>query len=101
MALNSSTTHILQVACRTCDFGAGSDLEAVAVMTGTLRWTSWAPNVFCTQLLVAALTCVAQSSAKDDHESSFSLWRAFVVGRVSFSASHCEYQYSLPPTHDP
>lgn len=34
------------VACRTCDFGAGSDLEAVAVMTGTLRWTSWAPNVF-------------------------------------------------------
>ncbi|KAG1761900.1 mediator complex subunit Med5-domain-containing protein [Suillus occidentalis] len=70
------------VACRTCDFGAGSDLEAVAVMTGTLRWTSWAPNVFCTQLLVAALTCVAQSSAKDDHESSFSLWRAFVVGRL-------------------
>ncbi|KAG1757493.1 mediator complex subunit Med5-domain-containing protein [Suillus lakei] len=70
------------VACRTCDFGAGSDFEAVAVMTGTLRWTSWAPNVFCTQLLVAALTCVAQSSAKDDHESSFSLWRAFVVGRL-------------------
>ncbi|KAG1783872.1 mediator complex subunit Med5-domain-containing protein [Suillus placidus] len=70
------------VACRTCDFGAGSDLEAVAVMTGTLRWTSWAPNVFCTQLLVAALTCIAQSSAKDDHESSFSLWRAFVVGRL-------------------
>ncbi|KAG2044771.1 mediator complex subunit Med5-domain-containing protein [Suillus americanus] len=70
------------MACRTCDFGAGSDLEAVAVMTGTLRWTSWAPNVFCTQLLVAALTCVAQSSAKDDHESSFSLWRAFVVGRL-------------------
>lgn len=70
------------VACRTCDFGAGSDLEAVAVMTGTLRWTSWAPNVFCTQLLVAALTCVAQSSAKDDHETSFSLWRAFVVGRL-------------------
>ncbi|KAG2120988.1 mediator complex subunit Med5-domain-containing protein, partial [Suillus discolor] len=70
------------VACRTCDFGAGSDLEAVAVLTGTLRWTSWAPNVFCTQLLVAALTCVAQSSAKDDHESSFSLWKAFVVGRL-------------------
>lgn len=70
------------MACRTSDFGAGSDLEAVAVMTGTLRWTSWAPNVFCTQLLVAALTCVAQSSAKDDHESSFSLWRAFVVGRL-------------------
>lgn len=70
------------MACRTCDFGAGSDLEAVAVMTGTLRWTSWAPNVFCTQLFVAALTCIAQSSAKDDHESSFSLWRAFVVGRL-------------------
>ncbi|KAG2366610.1 mediator complex subunit Med5-domain-containing protein [Suillus spraguei] len=70
------------VACRSCDFGSGSDLEAVAVMTGTLRWTSWAPNVFCTQLLVAALTCVAQSSSKDDHESSFSLWRAFVVGRL-------------------
>ncbi|KAG1755207.1 mediator complex subunit Med5-domain-containing protein [Suillus paluster] len=73
---------LLQSLARIFDFGAGSDLEAVAVMTGTLRWTSWAPNVFCTQLLVAALTCVAQSSAKNDYESSFSLWRAFVVGRL-------------------
>jgi mediator of RNA polymerase II transcription subunit 5 len=84
---------LYQVASRTNDFGAGSESEAVAIMTGTLRWTSWAPNVFCTQLLVAALTCVAQSSPKGHHESSFSLWRAFVIGRVSPSASHREFQY--------
>lgn len=70
------------VTSRAGDYGAGSDLEAVALLMGTIRWTSWAPAVFYTQILLAALTCVAGSSPRDAREDSFFIWKAFVLGRL-------------------
>ncbi|KIM67250.1 hypothetical protein SCLCIDRAFT_109053 [Scleroderma citrinum Foug A] len=70
------------VSSRAGDYGAGSDSEAVALLMGIIRWTSWAPNVFYTQILIAALSCVAQSSPSHSGESSFFLWKAFVLGRL-------------------
>ncbi|KAI6047573.1 mediator complex subunit Med5-domain-containing protein [Pisolithus marmoratus] len=70
------------VSSRAGDYGAGSDLEAVALLMGTIRWTSWAPGVFYTQILLAALTCVAGSSSRDAHEDSFFIWKAFVLARL-------------------
>lgn len=71
-----------KIASRASDYGAGSGLEAVVLLTGLLRWTSLAPNVFYTQMLLASMTCVAQSSPKGIHDGSFFMWRTFVLGRV-------------------
>lgn len=70
------------VSSRAGDYGAGSDLEAVALLMGTIRWTSWAPGVFYTQILLAALTCVAGSSPRDVRDDSSFIWKAFVLGRL-------------------
>ncbi|KAH0838360.1 mediator complex subunit Med5-domain-containing protein [Lanmaoa asiatica] len=70
------------IASRASDYGAGSGLEAVVLLTGLLRWTSLAPNVFYTQMLLASMTCVAQSSPKGIHDGSFFIWRTFILGRV-------------------
>ncbi|KAI6162252.1 mediator complex subunit Med5-domain-containing protein [Pisolithus thermaeus] len=70
------------VSSRAGDYGAGSDLEAVALLMGTIRWTSWAPSVFYTQILLAALTCVAGSSPRDARDESSFIWKAFVLGRL-------------------
>ncbi|KAF8140190.1 mediator complex subunit Med5-domain-containing protein [Boletus edulis] len=70
------------IASRASDYGAGSGLEAVVLLTSLLRWTSLAPNVFYTQMLLASLTCVAQSSPKGIHDGSFFMWRTFVLGRL-------------------
>ncbi|KAI9572901.1 hypothetical protein HD554DRAFT_2014555 [Boletus coccyginus] len=70
------------IASRASDYGAGSGLEAVALLTGLLRWTSLAPNVFYTQMLLASVTCVAQSSPKGIHDGSFFMWKTFVLGRL-------------------
>lgn len=70
------------VSSRAGDYGAGSDLEAVALLMGTIRWTSWAPGVFYTQILLASLTCVAGSSPRDVRDDSSFIWKAFVLGRL-------------------
>ncbi|KAH7931048.1 hypothetical protein BV22DRAFT_1053726 [Leucogyrophana mollusca] len=70
------------ISCRAGDYGSGSGQEVVALLVGTLRWTSWAPNVFYTQLLVAALSCVAQSSPKGTQGDSYFMWKSFVIGRL-------------------
>ncbi|KAI6031767.1 mediator complex subunit Med5-domain-containing protein [Pisolithus microcarpus] len=59
------------ISSRAGDYGAGSDLEA-----------SWAPGVFYTQILLAALTCVAGSSPRDVRDDSSFIWKAFVLGRL-------------------
>ncbi|KAH7883678.1 mediator complex subunit Med5-domain-containing protein [Phlebopus sp. FC_14] len=70
------------ISSRAGDYGAGSDIEAVALLMWTLKWTSWTPNVFYTQILVAMMTCVGQSTAKGTHDASFFMWKSFVIGRL-------------------
>ncbi|KIK93655.1 hypothetical protein PAXRUDRAFT_144629 [Paxillus rubicundulus Ve08.2h10] len=70
------------ISSRASDYGAGSGPEAVALLIGLLRWTSWAPNVFYTQILLASMTCVAQSAPRGIHDGSCFIWRAFVLGRL-------------------
>ncbi|KIJ68368.1 hypothetical protein HYDPIDRAFT_124791 [Hydnomerulius pinastri MD-312] len=70
------------ISSRGSDYGAGSSSEAVALLMGVLRWTAWAPNVFYTQILLASMTCVAQSSPKGIHDGSFFVWKSFVIGRL-------------------
>ncbi|KAF8843987.1 hypothetical protein BDN67DRAFT_1066405 [Paxillus ammoniavirescens] len=70
------------ISSRASDYGAGSGPEAVALLIGLLRWTSWAPNVFYTQILLASMTCVSQSAPRGIHDGSCFIWRAFVLGRL-------------------
>ncbi|EIW86647.1 hypothetical protein CONPUDRAFT_141107, partial [Coniophora puteana RWD-64-598 SS2] len=67
---------------RSTEFGSGNDSGAVAMMIAVLRWTGWTPAVYYTQLLLAALVSVSQSTQGVNNDKSFFLWRAFVVGRL-------------------
>lgn len=59
------------------EFGAGDESKPVAMLIATLRWTSWAPNVFYSQLLLSAFISVSHCASSDAM-----LWRAFIIGRV-------------------
>jgi mediator of RNA polymerase II transcription subunit 5 len=76
------STDTLQLFSRSSAFGAGSGPEAVASFIGILRWKSWTPTVFYTQMLLSAFTCVSQCGSTGADAGAFFLWRAFVVGRV-------------------
>jgi mediator of RNA polymerase II transcription subunit 5 len=67
----------LKIFFRAEECGLGNESNSVAMLVATLRWTSWTPPIFYTQLLLSAFTCLSQCVA-----SSASLWRAFIVGRV-------------------
>ncbi|KAG7450430.1 uncharacterized protein BT62DRAFT_978575 [Guyanagaster necrorhizus] len=58
-------------------FGAGCGPDAVALLVGTFRWSSWPASVFYTQLFTAALLCLSQAPP-----STCFIWRAFIVGRL-------------------
>ncbi|KAH9950473.1 hypothetical protein B0H21DRAFT_723485 [Amylocystis lapponica] len=70
------------VFARAIEFGAGDGDHVTAVLIALLRWSSWTRVVFCTQLLLSALTCVAQNSATGVSTKSALIWRAFVIGRL-------------------
>ena len=61
---------------------AGDSPHAVAVLVSLFRWLSWSPTAFFSQLLLAAASCVVQSTILGSSATSTIIWRAFVVGRV-------------------
>ncbi|KII93232.1 hypothetical protein PLICRDRAFT_121648 [Plicaturopsis crispa FD-325 SS-3] len=65
---------------RASAFGAGSDLDPVAILVATLRWTSWTPVEYYTQLLLTTFTCFAQVPSTD--LGAVILWKSFVIGRL-------------------
>lgn len=71
-----------KVSRRASDFGSGDGRRAVVLFIALARWTSWAPSTFYTQLLRSAVTCFAQAATVPLSRNA-TLWRAFVVGRVS------------------
>ena len=73
----SGLTLGLKISYRAQDFGSGDSSGSVALLVGLFRWASWTPPVFCTQLFISALTCMAQS-----HGNAL-LWKSFIVSRVS------------------
>ncbi|KAI0778549.1 mediator complex subunit Med5-domain-containing protein [Trametes elegans] len=97
---------------RASDFGSGDGPHAVAVLVALLRWSSWTPAVFYSQVVISALTCLAQSISPTGPTRASSLWRAFIIGRLphllaSFQKSaqsegiaetdwHTAMQFSLP-----
>ncbi|KAI0639768.1 mediator complex subunit Med5-domain-containing protein [Trametes polyzona] len=97
---------------RASDFGSGDGPRAVAILVALLRWTSWTPVTFYSQLIVSALTCLAQSISSTGATRASSIWRAFTIGRlphllVRFQKSaqsegiveadwHSALQYALP-----
>ncbi|KAJ7254033.1 hypothetical protein B0H12DRAFT_1115644, partial [Mycena haematopus] len=62
---------------RANEFGAGSDTDPAALLVSMFRWTSWAPPVFYTQLLLSAFICLSESASE-----SPLIWRAFIIGRL-------------------
>ncbi|KAK0465088.1 mediator complex subunit Med5-domain-containing protein [Desarmillaria tabescens] len=58
-------------------FGAGCGPDAVALLVGIFRRSSWPAPVFYTQLFTAALLCLSQAS-----QSTCFIWRGFIVGRL-------------------
>ncbi|KAH9837111.1 mediator complex subunit Med5-domain-containing protein [Rhodofomes roseus] len=67
---------------RAGDFGAGDGTHAAAVLVTLFRCLSWPPTVFFSQLLLAAVSCVAQSTSPSSSSTSSIILRAFVVGRL-------------------
>ncbi|KAJ7293655.1 hypothetical protein C8J57DRAFT_33900 [Mycena rebaudengoi] len=65
------------VSQRANEFGSGSGTDPGALLVSLFRWTSWAPPVFYTQLLLSAFICLSESVS-----ASASIWRAFVIGRL-------------------
>ncbi|KAJ7786401.1 hypothetical protein B0H16DRAFT_30240 [Mycena metata] len=72
-----SLTLSYLVTHRANEFGAGSGADPGALLVSMFRWTSWAPPVFYTQLLLSAFMCLSESTSV-----SPSIWRAFIVGRL-------------------
>ncbi|KAJ7619106.1 hypothetical protein DFH06DRAFT_1235312 [Mycena polygramma] len=62
---------------RADEFGAGSGTDPGALLVSMFRWTSWAPPVFYTQLLLSAFICLSESASV-----SPLIWRAFIIGRL-------------------
>ncbi|KAH9847349.1 mediator complex subunit Med5-domain-containing protein [Lenzites betulinus] len=67
---------------RASDFGSGDGPRAVAILSALLRWSSWTPVTFYSQLLISALTCLAQSISSTGPTRASSIWRAFTIGRL-------------------
>ncbi|KAI0734538.1 hypothetical protein C8Q72DRAFT_770738 [Fomitopsis betulina] len=67
---------------RAGDFGAGDSMHAVATLIALFRWLSWSPATFYSQLLLAAVSCVAQSTDLGPSTPTSVIWRAFVIGRL-------------------
>ncbi|KAI8980648.1 mediator complex subunit Med5-domain-containing protein [Trametes punicea] len=67
---------------RASDFGSGDGPHAVAILVAFLRWSSWSPATFYSQLIISALTCLAQSIGPAGPTRTSSIWRAFTVGRL-------------------
>ncbi|GBE78206.1 hypothetical protein SCP_0110890 [Sparassis crispa] len=72
---------------RSSEYGSGDPSHVAAILLGLLRWSSWTPVVFYTQLLLSALTCLAQNLSLGSSSRSGLIWRAFVVGRLPFLMS--------------
>lgn len=58
---------------------------AVAVLVTTFRWTSWTPRVFYTQIFLAAVSILAQTSV---HRDSALIWRSFIITRVRYTQKY-------------
>ncbi|KAI0375369.1 hypothetical protein BV20DRAFT_265653 [Pilatotrama ljubarskyi] len=67
---------------RAGDFGSGDGRHVVAVLVALLRWSSWTPATFYSQLIISALTCLAQSIIPTGPTRASSIWRAFTIGRL-------------------
>lgn len=89
-ALCSTRFKYSQILNRAGEFGAGDSMHAVATLIALFRWLSWSPATFYSQLLLAAVSCVAQSTDLGPSTPTSVIWRAFVIGRVSGSS---RFQY--------
>ncbi|KAJ7361657.1 hypothetical protein DFH08DRAFT_1074600 [Mycena albidolilacea] len=74
-----SLTLSYLVTHRANEFGAGSGSDPGALLVSLFRWTSWAPPVFYTQLLLSAFMCLSESASV-----SPLIWRAFIIGRLPY-----------------
>ncbi|KAI5123762.1 hypothetical protein M0805_000352 [Coniferiporia weirii] len=82
---------------RTATSGSGNTPMAVALLVATFRWTSWTPKVFYIQLFLAAISIIAQSSS---HHKTASIWRSFIITRLTSLLSDFEQILSSEPMAD-
>lgn len=81
--VSSTETDREQISRRASEFGSGDGLRVTAVLVAFIRWSSWSPHVFYSQILLASITGLAQAVSSDANTHNVMLWRAFVIGRVS------------------
>ncbi|KAI0660442.1 mediator complex subunit Med5-domain-containing protein [Cubamyces menziesii] len=67
---------------RASEFGPGDGPHAVAILVALLRWSSWAPATFYSQIIISAMTCLAQSVGPTGPTRASSIWKAFTIGRL-------------------
>ncbi|KZT05944.1 uncharacterized protein LAESUDRAFT_726512 [Laetiporus sulphureus 93-53] len=75
------------ITARAHAFGAGDSKNMTALLLAWVRWSSWSPAVFYSQLLLSAITCLAEQQAIGAPHSTALLWRSFVIGRLPFLLS--------------
>ncbi|KAF7306991.1 Mediator of RNA polymerase II transcription subunit 5 [Mycena indigotica] len=62
---------------RADELGIGSGLDPAKLFVSMFRWSSWAPPVFYTQLILSAFICLTETTTV-----SPLLWRSFIVSRL-------------------
>ncbi|KAH8102457.1 hypothetical protein BXZ70DRAFT_986358 [Cristinia sonorae] len=65
-------------------YGSGDAPHVTALLVAFLRWSSWSPAIFYTQLLLSAVYGLSnfESPTSSSEKISAPLWRAFVIGRL-------------------
>lgn len=51
------------------------------MLIGNFRWSQWSAAVYYTQLLQAAVSCLAQGTS---HQYTARIWNSFIITRVLF-----------------
>lgn len=74
------------VNARASPLGHGYSL-AVSALLATYRWSNWSPRVFYTQLLLSAISILAQFRT---HRNLSLLWRSFIITRLTAILSDFE-----------
>lgn len=81
-SIKRSQSDVSQISSRAVEFGCGDGPHVNAMLVALLRWSSWSPPTFYSQLIISSMTCIVQTIGTSGPTRATAIWRAFVIGRV-------------------
>ncbi|KAI0788572.1 mediator complex subunit Med5-domain-containing protein [Abortiporus biennis] len=80
---------------RASEFGSGDGSHVIALLVALVRWSSWSPQIFYTQMILSAVHGLSQSALIDPGGKSAALWRVFITGRMPYILKATEKSVEL------